>query len=464
MRITLSIPLTLKQIADFSNGLLNSNPDIIIKTICTNSKEVKKGELFVAIKGEKFNGENLACEAKNCGAYIFSSLDSSDIKVSSSDTALLLLAKEYKKLFSTLKTTIAIIGSVGKTTTKNFLYRLLRKTNKVHATEENYNNTLGLAHTILSLPVDTEILIAELGMNHSGEISLLSKSLSPDISIITNIGTAHIGNLGTRENIAKAKLEILEGMSNQNLIVPYQEPLLSKNNQWHTVGLNSERAKTNIKIIAKTEEYSVFDIKTASFTLKGEKILIPGTNALYAIAFAFAVLNILGFGEKEAKAALSELRRDDLRGNFISFNGFDVFDDTYSSSPEAVASVFEFLSLYKTRKKSCVLGDMLELGEKSYELHKYIGALAYQYGFRAIYAFGNYANAVALGGKEAGFDEKMIFINENTDSPEITAKQILNNYENGEIILIKASHALSAHRITEKLMEYKKNERSKNVR
>ena len=127
-----------------------------------------------------------------------------------------------------LKHTIAVTGSVGKTTTKNLITLLLKEDFKVHSSEENQNNEIGLAYTLLRAPLDCEILVCELGMNHVGEISKLSQCINPNIAIITNIGSAHIGNLGSREMIASAKLEICEGITNGITIVPYEEPLLSE--------------------------------------------------------------------------------------------------------------------------------------------------------------------------------------------------------------------------------------------
>ena len=223
MRIILSVPLTLSEIAENALSTHIFKGNVTVNAIVTNSKKASPGDLYIPLMGEKHNGEDYTEEARSRGAYILSSRDcNADIKTDDTTLSLLKIASYYKSKLRSLKKIIAITGSVGKTTTKNVLAKMVGAKYITHATKENFNNYIGLSYTLLSAPIDTEIIIAEIGMNHLGEISLMSKILNPDISVITNIGTSHIGNLGSRDMIAKAKLEITDGMKIINLVVPYE--------------------------------------------------------------------------------------------------------------------------------------------------------------------------------------------------------------------------------------------------
>ena len=448
MKITPEIKLSLDEISAALGVVGRYNVNAEISGIATNSKEVIPGDIFIALPGENTNGEKYVADAKARGAYIISSEYAyAEFLVTDTYEALLDIASYYKSKLPYLQKTVAITGSVGKTTTKNILRDTLSTRFRVHATKENYNNYLGLFHTVLTTPKNTEILIAELGMNHVGEIRRLSKALTPDISIITNVGTAHIGNLGTREAIAKAKLEILDGMNTPCIILPHEEHLLSEVDGRHTVSI--ENTDADSCVIAKKLEktHSKVDILTPCGKIYSKTIYLPGRHILYAIAYSVEVMVLLGVNIKNIAEALSAVNSSASRGKFINVGNVTVYDDTYSSSFEAVIADFEFFSLFNKRRRACVIGDMLELGEHSKKLHVSVGAMAAKYGFEKIFAFGRFANDVAEGALSGGMSKSQIFINENSKNHEYTAKQIEDNCKSGELILIKASHALHADRI-----------------
>lgn len=450
MRIIPEIQITLDEIKSATHAAASYENDAVIGAIVTNSKEALPGDLFVALPGEKKCGEDFIEDAIARGAYVMSSrFNTADLFVSDSYLAILDLARYYKIKLPSLKKTVAITGSVGKTTTKNVLTKMLSICHKVHSTEENYNNFLGLFHTILTTPRDTEVLIAEIGMNHLGEISCLSRALHPDISIITNIGSSHIGNLGSRKLIATAKLEILDGMTSPKLIVPKEEVLLSEIIGRYTVSLEDITADTCVMEKELKSTCSLVDIYTAYGKLPMQKISLPGRHIISAIAFSVETMVLLEVGIDKIERSLKSLCGTSTRGKFIDIGDLTVYDDTYSSSKEAVLSDFELLSLYKGRTKSCVLGDMLELGEYAESMHTDIGRAAVKYGFEKIFAFGNYSPFIKAGAMGAGLSEDKIFVNTDITNPEHTAKQILNSYTSGEIILFKASHDIHAERIIE---------------
>ncbi len=453
MRIVTDISLSLCEIARILGSKKHLDNRSNITGIVTDSRSAKTHDLFIALNGSCTSGEEYIASAKMNGAYILSATDSSaDFFVSNTENALLQIASYYKSKLPHLKKTIGITGSVGKTTVKNILNNILSGNFKTHATNKNFNNTIGLSHTILTAPIETEYLICELGMNHLGEISKLSKALKPDIAVITNVGTAHIGNLGSRDLIAKAKLEILDGMSTKKIIVPKDEPLLYDTSS-KTFSLSDENADYYLKPLLVTNDGSIFDIITTNGILYELNTNLPGRNPLIAIVIVCALLQELGLNSNILYEQLPNLNFECVRGKYTKISNFYVFDDTYSSSPEAVISDFEQLMLKPNTVKSCVLGDMLELGAETNRLHMEIGAAAYQYGFRKLYLFGAYSDFFAKGAKNAGMRECDIYINTDTSSPEITAQQVINNILPGEILLVKASHALHAERIIHKLSE-----------
>ncbi len=448
MRIIPEIRITLDEVKSATRATASYQMNAVIGAIVTNSKEALPGDLFVAIPGEHNCGDDYIDEARGRGAYVMSAgVYSAELFVGDTYLALLDLASYYKSKLPSLKKTVAITGSVGKTTTKNILSKMLSTCFKVHATKENYNNFLGLFHTVLTAPKDTEILVAELGMNHLGEISLLSKALRPNISIITNIGSAHIGNLGNRELIASAKLEILDGMSTPLVIVPKDELLLSEIEGRYAVSLKDTDADCCIIEKHLDTSYSLVDIYTCLGSITMQKISLPGRHMFYAVAFSIEVMTLLGIDLENIKGALSVIDNGSVRGKFISIGELTLYDDTYSSSPEAVLADFELLALHKAKKRSCVLGDMLELGAHTECMHKEIGRAAVKHGFEKIFGFGVYSPFIKEGALEAGAPEDRIFINTDITNPDCTARQILDNYTKGELVLFKASHATHAERI-----------------
>lgn len=443
MIITSEISLTLDDISNSANSVKNYKENKRIKRLITNSKEAQPEDLFIALEGEYESGENYTDEARSRGAFVLSSRDvNADIIVNDTKNAILAITSFYKSLLKKLKYTVAVTGSVGKTTTKNIIAAMFRGKFTVHKTYENYNNYLGVFHTVLSAPANTEILVCEVGMNHLGEISEISRSISPDIAVITNIGTTHIGNLGTREMIAKAKLEILEGMKEHNLYCDADEELITAKVNARGISYNNPDAYVNISIRSIGADGIIFDLCGHNFLFENNRIPIPAKHILSSVAFAVCIMKHIGTTDCEIKNAILHICDDYIDPKFKKLEGYIVYDDTYSSSPEAVRADFEMLSFFPV--KCCLLGDMLELGDKTEFLHTEIGRLAYEYGFSALYAYGVYAPFIARGAKLAGMDEKNIFINTNPLDPKTSAKQILNSTKGDELILLKASHRLYA--------------------
>ncbi len=445
MRVKLGIPMKLFEIAHAVGGRTITAKNAIIKNISTDSRETEAGDLFIAIKGEKNDGEAFVTDARKRGGYILSrSPDHSDILHPDGRSALLSLASYYNKNLPYILYRIGITGSVGKTTTKEFLKILLSCKYITHASAGNFNNEIGLPLSILSAKRESQILIMEMGMNHRGEIKRLSECLCPNIGIITNIGTAHIGNLGSRECIAKAKLEITSGMKDGLLLVPDDEPLLECNMKRASFSLTS--IDSNYLLQSDTDgEISLFKNRElyakSPFALGGEhhrKCLLAAASAAVEI----------GLSPEELSLGISSISDDNIRQKVFYRENYYFYADFYNASRESVLACIESARVERTAsRKSLLLGDILELGDMSQAIHHEIGNAISPHIFDNLFLFGNLINEVALGAIEIGFPVEKIFINHDLSKPEICAEQIRSSCHTGELIFMKASRAIRLERV-----------------
>ena len=440
MRIKLGIPYMLSEIATAASGQLNQE-DRLISHITTDTRQASRNDLFIAING----GEEYLNEALRIGAFVLSEKTSSTIVVDNSSDALLDFAKFYTQNLPYILYKIGITGSVGKTTTKEFLRIILSERYKVHANEGNYNNALGLPMSILSAPQDTQVLVMEMGMNHEGEIKKLSDCLQPDIALITNIGTSHIGNLGSVEAIARAKLEITFGMSGGQLFLPYGNRLLSEYQGGLTVSTHSLDA--DYTLITQDSFASLFsageEIYTAHFHFSDKA-------HSQALGFSSAIAAYLGLSDDEIKKGVASISGENTRQKLVLRDNFRFLVDCYNSSYESVIALIDIAEhQYKQEKKSILLGDILELGDYSEAIHIALGLAISKYNFSKIFLIGKYAKNVMQGAVSGGFSDQRIFINEDATRYDLTANQIKSHCDTGEMILMKASRKIRLDRILE---------------
>lgn len=443
MRITIDIPLPLSEIATAASGITLVKSDKVISCVSTDSRKTEKNDLFIALKGKNQDGHDYIELAKEKGAITLGNSKSADIIVNDSEEAFLRIASYYKSKLSKLKHTVAITGSVGKTTVKEFLRAIISSSHITHANFDNYNNVLGLAHTLLSAPRDTEVLIAELGMNHEGEISLLSKALKPDVAIITNVGTAHIGNLGSREMISKAKLEINDGMTDGITIVPHEEPLLSGAQGRFTVSLSTPLANAFMIPLFEGVDRTSFDFYTKKLIITAANVNISGRHNINDLAFALSAASVMDLDRKSI--SLDSVTPSLLRRKWLKIGTNLILDDTYSASPEAVVATLTEATK-KKGERFAVLGDMLELGASCESEHYKIGKAAVELGYSRLFLFGVYSVFTARGAIDAGMKKENVHVNTDTTSPEITADQI-RSHAKGAVIVVKGSHVLHTERI-----------------
>lgn len=447
MRIALGIPLLFSELIKHGEAFSKNSEDAYFTHISTDSREALIGDLFFSFAKDRESADEHIREAKKRGAKCVSSISKhADFLSADAEKSLLKLASFYKTKLKNLKYTIAITGSVGKTTTKEFCAAFLSASYKTHKTYMNYNNSLGVSLSILTAPPDTEILVLELGMNALGEIKELSEAIAPDYAVITNIGSAHVGKLGSLDLIAEAKLEIMAGMKEENLLAPFEEERLS-------------RARFKFSLSQKESDYRLSSESGDGFEFyhKSKKLLsftssYKAKHHKKALLIALSLGNLLGISEEKMLLGVKNCEAIVFRQKLVDFKHFSVFDDTYSSSPEAVFAVIEYLKLeYPTRPFSAALGDMLELGRETEALHRKIGKFAYSEGARRLYAFGAYSYFMSEGARSAGMPDSSIFVSSELGDYRIIAKEIYENSKRGEIVLIKASHALLSEKIIEEI-------------
>jgi UDP-N-acetylmuramoyl-tripeptide--D-alanyl-D-alanine ligase len=283
-------------------------------------------------------------------------------------------------------------------------------------------------------------------MNHKGELSLLSDCLRPDVCVITNVGSAHIGNLGSRERIALAKLEILDGMNEPLLLAPANEPLLEAHRTF-SVSYDGTRADFMLNTKLSDQTRAIFDFYSDKLKIEDLTVYATGAHIPPALAFSLSLCSLLGIDEQSLKYAAAELRDSIARSTVRQIGYLTVIDDTYNSSPEAVLCALKTLRLYKNRRISAVLGDMLELGENSEQYHRSIGKACANAGLSRLYTFGKYARVIADGAISGGMRAELISTNEDMSARHITAEEIMRSSLEGDVILFKASNAVGLDRV-----------------
>ncbi len=339
--------------------------------ISTDTRTISEGDFYLPLKGASFDGEKFiehAFEKGAIGAFCttFPQINGLLFKVRDTLTAYLQLANYRRNQLN--PTVVAVTGSSGKTTTKELVATVLSEKFKTFKTPLNHNNEVGLCQTIFEMPEDTEVLVLEMGMRGLGEIELLSKYSEPDMTIICNVGTAHIGRLGSRENIAKAKCEIVKhqrGESGNKYFIAHDDELIRK-----TVEFDGEKifySLKDVKILDKGVNYSKFEYM--------ENVYELNVGGEYNIENALAAINAgnkLGLGVNEIQEGLKKYHPIEKRWEGVNVSGFEIINDSYNANPESmkafIDTIFELYNNY-----TLVLGDMGELGANEVLYHKELG-------------------------------------------------------------------------------------------
>ena len=455
--------MKVKEILKVTKGkMLFGNEELEVENFSKDTRTIQKGDIYIGIKGEKFDGSNFWNQALDAGAtaVIISNIqiskeekekykDKTIIQVEDTFEALYEIAKYKRSLYNI--PVIAVTGSVGKTSTKDIIASVVSQKYKTLKTEGNNNNNIGLPLTILKLK-DHEALVVEMGMNHFGEISLLTNIAKPTLAVITNIGTSHIGNLGSRENILKAKLEILEGMKIPRVIINNDNDLLHK---WyeenkekieiHTYGINNSSDVIAEKI-ELGEEKSKFVVKTSSEKVNID-VPVGGEHFVYNALCGFMVGKVLGLTAKEIQNGISKFeltkKRMDIR---VLKNGATLINDSYNASYESMKASLKYLSSRTDLRKIAVLGDMLELGDFSKELHEKVGEEVANDNIDVLICIGEFAkNIISKANKNK---KTQCILLQNNEEILSKLQEILKE---GDGVLIKASNGMKFYEICQKL-------------
>ena len=411
--------------------------------ISTDTRTIEKGDFYLPLKGVSFDGEkfiNQAIEKGAIGAFCTTpqAVENQVTLLQVDDTlkAYLELANFRREKLNF--TVVAITGSSGKTTTKELVASVLSEKFKTFKTPLNHNNEIGFCQTIFEAPDDTQVLVLEMGMRGLGEIELLSKYSEPDITIISNVGTAHIGRLGSRENIAKAKCEIVK-YQRGNVFIAHDDELIK-----NTVQFDGEKiyySLRDVKILEKKEHYLKFEYQNNIYELN-----VGGD---YNIENALSAINAgmkLGMNVEEIQDGLKKYAPIEKRWEAVNANGYEIINDSYNANPESMRAFIDTIfELYKN--SVIILGDMGELGDDEIRYHKELGIYINSHKNLTddvmVLSIGNLSKYIT--------DDVKKCYSKHFETIEDAVDFIKNNVIKQRKIFLKASRSMKFERIIEEL-------------
>ncbi len=437
---------------------------------CFSAKTVTKRTGTNVTKGENFDANLFWEEAFNNGANVvianklnidentkrkYEEQNKTLLEVEDTIKALGKMAEAKRNKYGDKIKVIAVTGSVGKTSTKDIISNVVSQKYKTLKTQGNKNNYIGLPLTILDLK-DEEVCVIEMGMNHFGEISYLSKIAKPDIAVITNVGTSHIGNLGSRENILKAKLEILDGMKKPNLVINNDNDLLHK---WYID--NNEKIKITTFGIEEKSDYTAQNINLKEnrsefiCTNKDEKIKVTipigGNHFVLNALSAITVGKMLGLTDEEILQGIESFKLTAKRMEILKTkNNITIINDTYNASFESMKAAISSLKNMEGNRKIVVLGDMFELGEFSKELHKKVGKEIYKNNIDKTFLIGENVKYIEEELNIQGYNKENVLYFKGREE---LIKSLKNNLKEGDIVLFKASNGMKLFDVVEDVIK-----------
>ncbi|HSP88390.1 MAG TPA: UDP-N-acetylmuramoyl-tripeptide--D-alanyl-D-alanine ligase [Ignavibacteriaceae bacterium] len=458
----MKVKITLKDLFDLPGSEI-VNPDEYkdVTDVTIDSRKIKKGSLFIAVKGEKFDGHDFIRDIIKNGAaavvidkkkYLqFNDIEIPVILVDDTIKALGFIAKIWRtKLKAKI---VSLTGSAGKTTTKDMIATLLSEKYKVNKTLANNNNHIGVPLTILNTDNKHEVLVLEHGTNHFGEIPYTAEIAQPDYALITNIGNSHLEFLKNKKGVLKEKISLLETTKKRNgtLLINKDDELLSGiyKNYKKKISFGAEKkADVKGKILKYTDDgkpivelkYKRKIIKT-EFNLYGEQSF---KNLLAASSVAFR----LGLNEKQILNGIKKLAPPDKRLNVIKYPNFILIDDTYNANPESMKSSIELLSKIKSfKKKIAILGDMFELGDTAEKHHKNLARIIKKNKIDEVYTIGNLMEVLNQELKKSQIINQH-FLNRDSLKNFIREKDLTNS-----VILVKGSRGMKMEEFVQQLKE-----------
>lgn len=459
----MSKDILVKDILKICNGkLICGNEDEKCENFSKDTRQINDGDIYLGIKGQRFNGSLFYKDAFSNGAKgcILQDVEITENDINTCKDKFIIVVEDVVKALQAIASykrslydipVIGITGSVGKTSTKDIIASVMSTQYNVLKTEGNYNNEIGLPLTILKLK-EHDAMVLEMGMSAFGEISLLTKIAKPTTAVITIIGSSHIGELGSRENILKAKLEILEGLENNgSLIINNDNDLLSlwneKNQDSHkhiTYGIEN-KSVLNAENIKVEENNSTFEISIDNKKYQ-VKVPVSGKHFVYNSLAAIAVgleydIDMEHIIEGIEEFSLTKRRMEIVKNS----KGATIINDCYNASYESVKAALEYISSLGINRKIAVLGDILELGKFSGELHEKIGEEVINNEIDILITVGKEAQIIANKVKNKDEKVRVYSFENNIEAIELLKKDIKEN----DIILIKASNGMHFEEIVE---------------
>ena len=451
--------LTFEEIIEAVKGEVYIKGNTLeFNAVSTDTRNLEQGNMFIALKGENFNGNEYTVLASEKGASIcivdeikFKNEELKDytsiILVKDTKNALLELAMYYRsKLMVRI---VGITGSTGKTSTKDLTAAVLGSKYKVFKTKGNFNNEIGLPLMMFQIDNSYDIAILEMGMSNLGEIHRLAKVARPDVGIITNIGISHIENLKTRENILKAKLEITDFFNENNTLIvtgddEYLSTVDSKVFKVMKVGINNDSDYTAEEIFLGEKNISFKVVEKGSSNKNYISAEVLGKHNVLNSLLAVACGREFNLSYEEIDAGIKNLEATSMRLDITRGEKFTIVDDCYNASPDSMKAALDVLTNLSGKRKIAILGTMKELGEKAYEAHEEIGEYASAKGIDLLISVGEFNKAFQKGFNN--MDKHMLCSN-NEEAFEC----IKENIDQNDVVLIKASRSMKFETIVGKL-------------
>ncbi len=433
--------------------------ETVFTSVSTDTRTITDGALFIALRGEKFDGHRYVASAIDSGAICAVVERGADIPdnlpvivAENTGGALLDLAGAYRNKFNI--PVVAVTGSVGKTSTRGMIASVLSQKYKVLSTEGNLNNEIGVPHTIFGMNKEHQIAVIEMGMNHFGELSRITAAAQPNTAVITNVGEAHIENLGSREGILRAKLEVLEGLKYGGTVIlgGDNDMLWSVNGtlEYETLycGIENTRCDLVAENIKTYAEGTKFTFKTGGREYTAE-ISVPGVHHVYNALASILVGLTYDVPMDKILDGIKAFITVGMRQAAVAIGKYIVIKDCYNANPTSMKSGLEVLSLRKDeRRKVACLGDMLELGMISEKAHREIGECVVDYNVDCLITVGERAKLIAEGAIAAGMSKKCVYSFENNQK---LCENIYKILKDGDVMLLKASRSMHLEEIAEYL-------------
>ncbi len=445
--------ITLKQAAAWCGGTVEEKYENIEFFGANNdTRIIREGQLFIVLQGARDGHDFIPMAMEKGAAAVLCSRKVGDfpaIYVDDPRTALGLIAREELKRIGCK--VVGVTGSVGKSTTKEMISTVLESTYRIAKTPANHNNDIGMPMAVLSMPLDTEVAVLEMGMNHFREIAYLSQIARPDVGVIINVGTMHIEFLGSREGIRQAKMEIVEGMAPDGaLILNGDNDLLRNLDELPAQPITYFGSENSCQVWAdnvRQGEYLTFDAHGGNTTIQ-VKMALEGEHFVSDALAAVAVGLKLHVTPQKVSEALSSFRNMAGRQEIFQAGEFTIIKDCYNAGPESMAAALNVLSNRKGRKIA-VLGDMLELGTSAHAEHYKLGRIAAQKA-DILLTYGPHGQVVVDGAITGGMSKASVAAFEDHDLLAAALRQLACP---GDVLLFKGSRGMHMELSLEKFLK-----------